>query len=147
MLIKPPALLATLNKKRHALYILTGQDPYLLNEAAVDIKRVCQQQHACDSKTLQIHAAEDWRLLIEEANSYSLFADSILLDVRYDKKTLDSAGKKALQTYIEQINPRCIVIFRASNVPHKQFSGFVNHESVGPNPLDQRPINVPKHSL
>lgn len=130
MLIKYQALAQNLQKKLHPLYILTGQDHYLLNDAAVNIKKACRQQGETDEKILHINTPADWDLLIEEANSYSLFAENVLLDVRYDKKSLDSVGKKTLQNYLQQINPRCLIILRAVNTPNKQLVWLTNHEQV-----------------
>lgn len=128
MNIKYQALAQTLRQKSHALYILTGQDHYLLNDAAISIKKTWRSRGECDETTIQLNAPTDWALLREEANSYSLFSEFVLIDARLDKKTIDAAGKKMLQEYIKDINSRCLIILRAPNVPNKQLQLMASNE-------------------
>lgn len=128
MNIKYQAIAQTLRQKKHALYILTGQDHYLLNDAALSIKKAWRAKGECDEKTVQLNAPTDWALLKEEANSYSLFSEFVLLDARFDKKSIDAQGKKMLQAYVQDINPRCLIILRAPNVPNKQLQLLAGNE-------------------
>ncbi|GGI76833.1 DNA polymerase III subunit delta [Legionella impletisoli] len=120
MLIKYEALAANLKKSIKALYIITGQDPYLLNDAQHQIKLACRQQGEVDCKTVQLINSSDWTLLLDEANNYSLFADHVLINAYYDKKTIEKAGKEAILSYLKATNPRCQIILNAPNVPAKQ---------------------------
>ena len=128
MIIKHQDVVFSLQKKLYPLYILTGQDNYLLNDAATLIKQAWKQRGECDEKTLQLNLAADWASLEEEANSYSLFSDYVLLDARCDKKTIDAQAKKILQHYLQNINPRCLIILRAPDVPNKQLQLLSNNE-------------------
>lgn len=128
MNIKYQAVAQTLRQKSHALYILTGQDHYLLNDAALSIKKAWRAKGDCDETTVQLNAPADWALLREEANSYSLFSEFVLLDARMDKKSIDAQGKKMLQQYVQDINPRCVIILRAPNVPNKQLQLLAGNE-------------------
>lgn len=128
MNIKYQAVAQHLRQKLCPLYILTGQDHYLLNDAALSIKKVWRQRGECDEKTLQLNGPTDWAILLEEANSYSLFSEFVLIDARCDKKTIEAAGKKILQQYLQNINSRCLIILRAPNVPSKQLQLLSNNE-------------------
>jgi DNA polymerase-3 subunit delta len=130
MLIKYQALEPTLSKQSHALYVLTGTDPYLLNHAASSIKATWRQKGDIDEKKLQLNTSADWTLLIEEANHYSLFAEHVLLDAHYEKKTLESAGKKSLQIYLENMHARCVLLLRAENIPQNQLAWLAKHDHV-----------------
>ena len=130
MLIKYQALTPHLQKKMQAIYVLVGLDHYLLNDAALCIKKAWYQLCETDEKIVHINAATDWQLLKEEANSYSLFAENVLLDARFDKKTIDSVGKAMLNMYLQNINPRCLIILHASAVPVKQLQWLVNNAQV-----------------
>lgn len=130
MLIKYQALMLHLKKNIQAMYVLVGSDHYLLNDAAFNIKKAWRQRGETDEKTLHINTATDWTILQEEANSYSLFAEQVLLDARFDKKTIDAAGKAVLNQYLQNINPRCLIILHASAVPTKQLQWLSNHEHV-----------------
>jgi len=128
MIIKSQAIAQHLRHNVHALYILSGQDHYLLNETALAIKKSWRQRGECDEKTVHLNGPADWELLQEEANSYSLFTELVLIDARCDKKTIEAAGKKILKQYVENINSKCLIVLRAPNVPGKQLQPLANNE-------------------
>lgn len=49
-----------------------------------------------------------------------MFSDSTVLTIFYDKKTLDSTGKKIISDYLKNTNPQCFLIIRTPNIPAKQ---------------------------
>lgn len=130
MQIKQQMLAQQIQKKIAPLYVLTGQEHYLLEDGLNTIKSVIKKSFDCDEKIITINAAEDWNILLEEANSYSLFSDIVLLNIVYDKKTIDAAGKKILTKYLSAINSRCYIIIRAPNLPAKQLQWLYNQEQV-----------------
>ena len=130
MLIKHPALPLHLKKKTYALYVLTGQEPYLFNETAVTIKKIGRQHGETDEKTLEITTPTDWETLLQEANSYSLLSEWVLLNVFFDKKTIDATGKKAIIRYLIDTNPRCLILLQAPNVPIKQWQWLSAEENA-----------------
>ena len=130
MLIKCQALLGHLQRKMQALYVLQGADHFLLNDAALSIKKAWRLSGETDEKVLYINGEADWHTLIEEANSYSLFYEQVMLDVRFEKKTIDAMAKKTLNTYLNNINPQCLIILQAPAVPLKQMQWLSNHEQV-----------------
>jgi len=130
MLIKAPSLGAHLQKNMQPMYVLLGQDHYLLNDAALTIKSAWRQRGESDEKTIHINSTADWAKLIEEANSYSLFTEYVLLDVRFDKKTIDALGKETLSQYLLKINSRTLIILRAANMSAKQLPWLTSHNLV-----------------
>lgn len=122
MLIRYQALESSLKKEQYPVYVLFGQDHYLLNAAALTIKQSWRQQGECDTKIIDISSPSDWSSLLDEANSYSLFSELVLLDVRYGKKTFDSSGQKILQQYLNNVNPRCLLVLQAPNLSAKQLT-------------------------
>ena len=130
MLIKYQALQPLLQKQIKALYVLQGADHYLINDAALSIKKAWRQRGETDEKIIHINTAADWKPLLDEANSYSLFSELILLDIRFDKKTIDPMGKDTLSQYLQSINPRCLIILRTTQVPAKQLQWLQNSENV-----------------
>jgi len=138
MIIKFDTLASHLSKKLASLYMITGPDHYLQNESVHLIKGAFQRLGTCDEQVICINSPADWDGVREEANSYSLFSQLVLLDVRFDKKSLDSAGKKILQAYLENSNARCLIIVRAPAVPHKQLQWLAsppNGVQIQANPL------------
>ncbi|MDI9818856.1 MULTISPECIES: DNA polymerase III subunit delta [unclassified Legionella] len=132
MLIKQQALASYLaHKPLPNLYILIGQEPYFLAESADNIRQAWQRQEGeTEETTININNATDWNLVAEKANSYSLFANRCLVDIRYDKKTIDATAKAFLNQYLKNINPSCLLLIRAPNLPLKQLQGLTNNNSI-----------------
>ncbi|WP_028387927.1 DNA polymerase III subunit delta [Legionella fairfieldensis] len=140
MLIKQHDLNSHLRQKSGALYILIGQDLFFLQRAAQSIKSTWQtaKSDETETKVFYINNPSDWSLLNEEVNSYSLFATKTLLDIRYEKKVLDATGKDFLSRYLKNINPFCLLLLQAANLPQKQLQWLTNHNDahiVQANPL------------
>lgn len=126
MLIKYQALSGLLQKKTHSIYVLLGNDPYLLNDAAVQIKQSFIKKTDVSQAVIDIQSPADWSLLIAEANSYSLFSDYVFLDARYEKKTIDATGKGLLTEYLSAINDRCLILLRAPMLSTKTIQWLVD---------------------
>lgn len=129
MFIKYQALPPQL-KKNFAIFILMGSDPYLLNEAVIQIKQNWNPSPERDERIIYIESAQDWSQLQEEANSYSLFSEYVFLDARYDKTSVDATGKEFLKQYVQDVNRRCLILLRAPQTSLKQWQGFKDHEQV-----------------
>lgn len=128
MQIKQQMLAHQVQKKIAPLYVLVGQDNYLLDESLATIKTAIKKAHDCEEKIISVQTTEDWNNIGEEAKSYSLFSEIVLLNVFFDKKTIDAAAKKILSEYLNSINPRCYIIIRAPNVPAKQLQWLSSHQ-------------------
>lgn len=128
MQIKQQMLAQQIQVKIAPLYVLIGEDNYLLENSLVCIKSAIKKKHDCDEKIISIQSAEDWNHIREEANNYPLFSDTILLNILFDKKSIDTIGKKFLSEYLDSINSRCFIIIRAPNIPAKQLKWLSTHE-------------------
>lgn len=130
MQIKHQALAQHIQRKSYPLYVLIGQDNYLIEDSLNLIKSSIKNTQDCDEKMISLQSAEDWNAITDEANSYSLFSETVLLNTIYDKKTLEATGKKVLTEYLKAVNSRCCIILRAPNIPAKQLMWLANHEQV-----------------
>lgn len=131
MLLKSEALKGHLQQKIGSIYLLFGDSPYLFNEASDAIKKAWKTQYP-DSETsiIDINNASDWQLLNEISQSYSLFSHYRLFDIRYDKKTLDAAGKNFLTTYLNNIDESTLFLLSMANLPKKQVDWLINQKEV-----------------
>jgi DNA polymerase III subunit delta len=132
MLIKHSDLDFQAGKKLPAVFFLVGQEFFQVDNQAKAIKSIWYQNNGndVDLKILSINAAADWPILEQEANSYSLFSNTVLIDARYEKKTLDATGKAVIERYLKQVNSRALLLIRAPNLPLKQLQSVVNSELV-----------------
>jgi DNA polymerase-3 subunit delta len=121
------------------VYIITGSDAYLLEDAVKHIKIAYKQTADFEERKLSLQSAADWQLCLEEANSYSIFSEYTLIDAYYDKKTFDAPGKAALNRYLDSVNPRCLILIRAAEIPTKQLQVYASNPHlviVVASPLD-----------
>jgi DNA polymerase III subunit delta len=132
MIIKYPMLAASLKKRCAPMYIITGQEPYLVEQAVQEIKQAWQQHTKQDTEetALTLQQTTDWATSFEEANSYALFATHRLLDLRFDKKSLDAESKKRIQGYLENPNSRCLVIIQAPLLPAKSLQTLAQNTNL-----------------
>ncbi|WP_131781739.1 DNA polymerase III subunit delta [Legionella gresilensis] len=132
MFSKYNSLTVQLPKKLPAIFFLLGQELFQINQLTQAIKQAWLKQHdnEIENTTVFIESATDWTNLETKANSYALFTNTTLIDVRYDKKLLESVGKSFLNNYLENPNSSCLLIFKAPNLPPKQLQFIFNHELV-----------------
>lgn len=130
MVIQHQALSQHLKGKMVPIYVLVGPDEYFVNEEAAAIKKAFKAQHDCDEQIMTLLSPDDWKEFEEQANSYSLFASHNVLDLRYDKKSLDSMGKKIIQHYLTSPNLQSLVVLRAPNIPAKQLLWLSSNKDV-----------------
>lgn len=99
MKIKPEQLAQHLKQPLAPIYILSGDEPLLAQEASDQIRNACLQQ-GMQRELYHVDASFDWGDLLQSANSLSLFSEQKMLEVRIAGK-LNDAGVKALKTYKE----------------------------------------------
>lgn len=127
MHIKQPTLIQQIRKYIAPLYVLLGQEHYLIEESVKLIKIALQEQTEFEEKRITVESTEDWQSLYGETNSYSLFAETQLIQIAYEKKTLEAAGKKFLDAYLGTQDKSCYLIIRAPNLPVKQLQWLHAH--------------------
>lgn len=130
MIIKYPALELNLNKKLQQIYILTGSDPFLIIDARQKINKAWQKKHQSEKQIITIQNEDDWHLVQDTANSYSLFSEYLLLDVRYEKKSLLKEAVKIIKEYSENTNSKCLLILSCPNIPVKSLDKIGNHQEI-----------------
>ena len=118
MLIKYNALASKLKNKLAPVYLIFGADQYLQNEIASQIKQAWRKQGEVDEQIIDID--DDCEAAFAAANSYSLFNELQLLDMRFSKKSISNNFKEILLKYLANYNSNTMVIVRAPNLNYKQ---------------------------
>ena len=104
--------------KRNLLpvYLVTGDEPLLVQEA-LDSIRAASKASGCDErKILDVDRKFDWASLNSEANSLSLFAERTLTELRLDKAKPGIPGGKALQYYCQNLPEDKILLISAAKL-------------------------------
>ncbi|GAB3092694.1 DNA polymerase III subunit delta [Aestuariicella hydrocarbonica] len=91
-----------LRKRLAPVYLISGDEPLLVQEAC-DLIRAAARQNGFTER--ELHHAEpnfDWDQLLTSANSLSLFAERKILEVRIDNGKPGDKGGKALTSFCER---------------------------------------------
>jgi DNA polymerase-3 subunit delta len=131
MQIKQAFLATALEKNIAPLYFLIGQDNYLLNDSVRLIRVALKKSGELDERSLSLQSSQDWEFLARETKTYSLFADALLLNTLYDKKTIETLGKKVLEDYLKEPRKQCTLLIRAPKLTVKALQAFsLQHQIV-----------------
>jgi DNA polymerase-3 subunit delta len=100
--VYPEKLAADLRQQLRPVYLVSGDEPLLVQECA-DRIRAAARAGGCSERQV-LDAGErgfDWLELAQGAGSLSLFADQRLLELRIPSGKPGSEGSKALLAYLE----------------------------------------------
>jgi len=84
------------------VYILSGDETLLVQEAADAIRQAAQQKGFTERQVMHVDRSFDWNALNDAANALSLFAEQRLIELRLPTGKPGDAGRKALQAWAEQ---------------------------------------------
>lgn len=116
MRIKAEHLENELKKSLLPLYLVTGDEPLLIQEALDSVRAQCKQQGFDERKIIEVDRKFDWNSLNEEANTLSLFAEKTLTELRLGKAKPGAPGAKALQQYCDNLPDDKILLISADKL-------------------------------
>lgn len=133
MALRPQDLARDLERGLKPVYLVSGDELLLVQEACDAIIAAARAAGFEERTLIQGDAAFEWRVLNDEANTLSLFAQRRVLDVRVTAKQLDKDAAEAIDAYLDQINPDTVLLLRADRLdPRQRNTGwFKRIESVG----------------
>ena len=97
--LNPDQLPQTLQRGLASVYLVTGDEPLLVQESCDAIRTAARQAGFSERELFHTDAGFQWPQLLQSANSLSLFADKKLLEVRIHNGKPGDAGAKVLQEY------------------------------------------------
>jgi DNA polymerase-3 subunit delta len=92
------------------IYIISGDEPLLLQEACDTLRQAARQQGYTERELYHADGNLDWQQLLQNANSLSLFADRKIIEVRNPTGKLSDAAKQALLAYSANPNPDTLLL-------------------------------------
>lgn len=98
-----------LKKQLLPIYLITGNEPLLVQEAKNAIKQKAKDQGFLDIRHYETKKGFDWDQLLESVNTYSLFSDKSYIELRIEQK-LNITASKVLTNFIEKINSNIMLI-------------------------------------
>lgn len=101
MKLKPEQLSQHLQNTLSPIYIISGDEPLLQQEACDSIRKAAIQQHYAEKQIFFVENSKsfNWQSLLEAANSLSLFSDKTFLDLRLPSGKPGDTGAKILMQY------------------------------------------------
>lgn len=102
MILRPDQLARHLGQALAPLYVLHGNEPLLVLEAADAIRATARRQGFDDRETLVSSQGFRWESLFMAAGNISLFGSSKLIDLRIPNGKPGRDGGEALQRYVKQ---------------------------------------------
>lgn len=104
MLLKGEQLAAHLERDLRPLYVLYGDDPLLVIEAADAIRARSRQQGYTEREVLTVLPQFDWGTLLAAGGNMSLFGDKKLIDLRIPTGKPGKEGSAALQQWCQNLS-------------------------------------------
>lgn len=104
MLLKGEQLAAHLERDLRPLYVLYGDDPLLVIEAADAIRAKARQQGYSEREVLTVLPQFDWGTLLAAGGNMSLFGDKKLIDLRIPTGKPGKEGSAALQQWCQNLS-------------------------------------------
>ncbi|AYC34416.1 DNA polymerase III subunit delta [Pseudomonas cavernae] len=100
MKLNPAQLGKHLQASLAPVYVVSGDEPLLCQEAADAIRAACRSQGFSERQVFNAEANFDWGLLYEAGASLSLFAEKRLLELRIPNGKPGDKGTAALLEYL-----------------------------------------------
>ncbi len=91
------------NKNAPTVFLLTGDEPYQMMEAADAVRSYAQQAGYSERELLHADNSFKWGELTGVSNSLSLFSEKKLIDLRIEMKSPGKAGSQAIREYMENV--------------------------------------------
>ncbi len=115
MRVKPEQLQGTL-KSVSPVYLISGDEPLQLAESADAIRFAARQAGYAVREVISIDQGNEWQQLAQEADSFSIFAEKKLIDLRFPSGKPGIEGSKALIGYCQNIPQDTVLLLTAGKL-------------------------------
>jgi DNA polymerase-3 subunit delta len=102
MQLRPDQIGAALSKSLLPVYLVCGDEPLQVMEAADSIRAAARAQEYLEREVLDVDKNFEWQALLDAAATLSLFASRRLLDLRIPSGKPGREGSQALKQYLER---------------------------------------------
>jgi DNA polymerase-3 subunit delta len=99
MRLQPPQLSAHLQKGLAPVFLIFGEEPLLVNEAADAVRSTARAQGYSDRLVFTADADLDWGRLVQAGRNLSLFATKQLIELRLPSGKLGTSGSQVIRQH------------------------------------------------
>lgn len=120
MRLRFPQLKDQLDRALAPAYLLSGDEPLQLGEAAQTVRSKAAALGFDERVVLDQDAAFDWNELAGAADSMSLFSSRKLIDLRLSTPRIGKEGSAAVREYCERVNEDTVLLVSAPSLERKE---------------------------
>lgn len=120
MPIHPDRLQAALARKLAPVYLIAGEEPLLVAEAAQQVREAARSQGFTERELLQVERSEASARLREAAGSGSLFAQRRIVELHLGEAAPDAQTGTTLVELAERGDPDLLVLVRCGALDARQ---------------------------
>jgi DNA polymerase-3 subunit delta len=110
MKVYPEKLAGSLKKGTAPLYIVSGDEPLLVQEACDLIRAELKEKGFEERDLYHVETGFDWDEVFYSVNSMSLFAEKKLIEIRMPTAKPGDKGGKALTALVEQLGSDTVLL-------------------------------------
>lgn len=99
--VRPEQLAGTLSKGLSPIYLVSGDEQLLVQEACDTIRQAARKAEFSERELFHTDPGFDWGQILSAANSLSLFAERKLIELRITNGKPGDKGSKALVEYTQ----------------------------------------------
>jgi DNA polymerase III subunit delta len=103
--LRPEQLGAALTKQLAPIYLVSGDEPLVIQEICDQIRAAARKQGFSERELYHCDASFDWGQVLTAANSLSLFAEQKIIELRLPSGKPGDKGGKVLQEYAQSPAP------------------------------------------
>jgi len=103
-------LAASLARQLQTIYLVSGDEPLLVNEAADAIRAAARKQGFTERELHVVERGFDWQALLADSRSLSLFAQRKIIEIRMANPAPGEQGADAIVELAEQPSPDNLIL-------------------------------------
>ncbi len=120
MRIPFPQLAAHLASGLAPVFMICGDEPFQLGEAATLVRRAARERGYTEREVLEVEGHFDWGQLAAAAQSLSLFASQKLIELRLASGKIGRDGGEAVRAYCARPRPEHRLLILAPNLDYQE---------------------------
>lgn len=109
-------LAASLTRQLQTIYLVSGDEPLLVNEAADAIRAAARKQGFEERELHVVERGFDWQGLLADSRAMSLFAQRKIIEIRMANAAPGEQGAGAIVELAEQPSPDNLVLIIAARL-------------------------------
>lgn len=116
MWLKAEQLAATLDRQLAAVYLLSGDEPLQLGEAADAVRQAAKKAGYSSRELLTVDANFPWSDFLQAADTMSIFSEKKIIDLRLPSAKPGGEGSKALVSYCARLPEDTLLLITAGKL-------------------------------